>query len=317
MPPAYEGGKPYIFISYAHKDTELVMPAIEALQAQGYPVWYDAGIQVGTEWPEYIAEHLLHCSLVVAFISEASIASPNCRQEIVYALDKRKHMITVRLDDAQMPPGMEMQLNLCQSLFAYKHDTLEGYVTELARAPYIAECLNLTPPTSVEQKTEADSDHGKARTTCSFDTKKASEKKKADTDEEVPAIDLLERISGAIKGFFDTKDTHGEYKSIDVRQNKVMAVLCYLGLLILIPLLLMRSSKYVRFHLNQGLLFLALCVAYNLVTSLLSLLTGGVFFFLLPLGDVLLLGLLILQIVRVVQDQSRELPLIGRIRILD
>ena len=46
---AYEGGEPYIFISYAHKDTDRVMPILKALAAKGFRIWYDAGIEAGTE----------------------------------------------------------------------------------------------------------------------------------------------------------------------------------------------------------------------------------------------------------------------------
>ena len=55
---AYEGREPYIFISYAHKDMAKVLPIIEGLAEKGFRIWYDAGIEAGTEWPEYIAEHL-------------------------------------------------------------------------------------------------------------------------------------------------------------------------------------------------------------------------------------------------------------------
>ena len=148
LPIAYEGDRPYIFISYAHKNSETVIPAVRALGEAGFPVWYDAGIQAGTEWPEYIAEHLLKSSLVIAFISKESIASPNCRQEIAFALDNNKPMLTVRLDEAVMSPGMQMRLNLCQALMAYRHTTQEGYINELVRAPFIASTLQMAPDLS-------------------------------------------------------------------------------------------------------------------------------------------------------------------------
>lgn len=138
LPVAYEGSLPYIFISYAHKDKNQVIPAITELQNAGYPVWYDAGIQAGTEWPEYIAEHLLKCSLVIAFISQNSIASDNCRQEITYALGNKKQLLAVKLDNCKMSPGMEMQLGLSQNLNAYKHKAKNGYINELIKAPIIA-----------------------------------------------------------------------------------------------------------------------------------------------------------------------------------
>ena len=69
MPNAYEGQEPYIFISYAHKDSNTVLPIIQGLQERGFRVWYDAGIEIGTEWPQYIATHLKHCHSCLAFVS--------------------------------------------------------------------------------------------------------------------------------------------------------------------------------------------------------------------------------------------------------
>ncbi|MBO4839226.1 MAG: toll/interleukin-1 receptor domain-containing protein [Lachnospiraceae bacterium] len=46
---SYEGGRPYIFISYAHKDCDKVIPVLEDLNRRGYRVWYDDGIEPGSE----------------------------------------------------------------------------------------------------------------------------------------------------------------------------------------------------------------------------------------------------------------------------
>ena len=65
----YKGTEPYIFISYAHKDSERVLPIIESLAEKGFRVWYDAGIEAGTEWPDYIAENLENAAVVMALLS--------------------------------------------------------------------------------------------------------------------------------------------------------------------------------------------------------------------------------------------------------
>ena len=44
-PKAYEGNEAYIFISYSHKDTELAFQVMNSLQAEGYRLWYDDGIE--------------------------------------------------------------------------------------------------------------------------------------------------------------------------------------------------------------------------------------------------------------------------------
>lgn len=39
--PAYKGSEPYIFLSYAHKNADKVLPEIDRLRKLGYHVWYD------------------------------------------------------------------------------------------------------------------------------------------------------------------------------------------------------------------------------------------------------------------------------------
>ena len=62
----------------------------------------------------------------------------------------------------------------------------------------------------------------------------------------------------AFTEFNNTADTTAEFDSKDITDNKVMAVLAYIGILFLIPLLAAPNSRFARFHANQGLvLFLA------------------------------------------------------------
>ena len=48
----YEGTDPYIFISYAHRDKDRVLPVLRSLSERGYRIWFDEGIDPGTEWAE-------------------------------------------------------------------------------------------------------------------------------------------------------------------------------------------------------------------------------------------------------------------------
>lgn len=117
--PIYEGEKPYVFISYAHANSPAVMQVVEALQQQGFSVWYDDGIEVGSEWPEYIAQHLANAGVMVAFLSNAYMRSDNCRKEMHYALTKRIPIVNIFLEQTQMTPGMEMQVGNLFALMKY------------------------------------------------------------------------------------------------------------------------------------------------------------------------------------------------------
>ena len=116
----YEGREAYIFISYAHADAEAVLPVLSDLQRRGYRLWYDAGLVAGSEWPEYIARHLAGASLVLCFVSNAYMASDNCRRELHYALSKRIPTLNIFLENAILSPGMEMQLGSNFALFKYE-----------------------------------------------------------------------------------------------------------------------------------------------------------------------------------------------------
>ena len=117
MPIAYKGDKPYIFISYAHKDSETVIPIITRLQKDGYRVWYDEGIAPGSNWDVYISDHLDHSSNVLSFVSKSYVKSHNCRDELALTRSKGKPMNLIYIDDVQLSPGLKMRYGRIQALF--------------------------------------------------------------------------------------------------------------------------------------------------------------------------------------------------------
>lgn len=117
----YEGTLPYLFVSYAHANDAAVLEIIRTLQARGFRVWYDEGIEAGSEWPESIASHLERAQLVLAFLSPAYLRSDNCRKEMHYALTKKKPVINVYLEATELSPGMEMQIGNLFALMKYTY----------------------------------------------------------------------------------------------------------------------------------------------------------------------------------------------------
>ena len=122
----YEGTLPYLFVSYAHANDAAVLEIISTLQARGFRVWYDEGIEAGSEWPESIASHLERAQLVLAFLSPAYLRSDNCRKEMHYALTKKKPVINVYLEQTELSPGMEMQIGNLFALMKYTYPS-EAY----------------------------------------------------------------------------------------------------------------------------------------------------------------------------------------------
>lgn len=161
----YEGNENYIFISYSHQDKQAVFPIIERLVRDGYRVWYDEGIDPGSEWPEIIATYLNGCSLCIACISENSLNSHNCRREINFALSKKKPFISVMLEPIEMSLGMEMQLSSTQSVFKYAFQNEDEFFAKLYNAKSLSSCCRVTGASEIkatdakaEQRVQEDSD---------------------------------------------------------------------------------------------------------------------------------------------------------------
>lgn len=149
------GKEPYIFISYAHRDSEIVLATIEKMEAEGFRIWYDSGIEAGTEWPQYIAEQLAGASCVMIFMSPNSAESHNCRNEINLAHELKKELFVVHLEDFEMPLGLRLQLNLSQAIFRPRFKQDSDFIAEVIKAriiqPYRNQPVEVpeTPPQAV------------------------------------------------------------------------------------------------------------------------------------------------------------------------
>ena len=124
----------YVFVSYAHKDTDRVMSIIRAMKSKGIPLWYDEGIEAGTEWPEYIGERVKEAAVFISFMSPFAAASVNCRNEINYALSLGKEMLIVYLEPTTLSAGMQLQLGSIQAMFYYRSRTEEEFISNLVNA---------------------------------------------------------------------------------------------------------------------------------------------------------------------------------------
>ena len=134
----YSGEKKYIFVSYSHKNNAEVHDIIKVMQEQGYRVWYDEGIDPGTEWDENIAEHIVKSDYFIAFISPQYIESTNCKDELNYARDLNKERLLVYLNDVELPSGMSMRLSRIQAIHKYKYENESDFYDKLFSAKGIS-----------------------------------------------------------------------------------------------------------------------------------------------------------------------------------
>lgn len=131
----YSGTEGFIFISYSHRDAEEAMEIISRLMENGFRVWYDEGIDPGSEWDENIADHINRCDTVLALMSANYLKSDNCKDELNFARDLNKDRLLVYLENIQLPPGMAMRLNRLQAIHKYTYGEGGDFYKKLFDAP--------------------------------------------------------------------------------------------------------------------------------------------------------------------------------------
>ena len=118
-------------------------------------------------------------------------------------------------------------------------------------------------------------------------------------------VDLSEKFNE----FNNTADTTSEYDAQDIEKNKVMAVLAYI--LFFIPLLAAKDSKFARFHTNQGLvLFLG-----GIIASVVAVIPV-IGWIVAPIAGLVITVLAVIGIINALNGRAKELPVIGKFKIL-
>ena len=118
-------------------------------------------------------------------------------------------------------------------------------------------------------------------------------------------IDLSEKFND----FNNTADTTSEYDAQDIEKNKVMAVLAYI--LFFIPLLAAKDSKFARFHTNQGLVLFLGGIIASVVAAI-----PVIGWIIAPIAGLVITVLAVIGIINALGGKAKELPIIGKFKIL-
>ena len=105
--PPYHGDEKYIFVSYAHNDSEIVFPFLKELYDKNMKIWYDEGLRAGENWFSFMKDKIFVCSGFLAFLSPGYISSPNAVKEIEYAFEKKKPIIAISTEVIALPLNFE------------------------------------------------------------------------------------------------------------------------------------------------------------------------------------------------------------------
>ncbi len=120
----------------------------------------------------------------------------------------------------------------------------------------------------------------------------------------------------------DTADNTAQFDPKDIEQNKGMGILAYLGILVLIPIFGAKDSPFARFHANQGLVLciaaIVYGVAYSILTTIILAISWRLYILvsLIGLVGIVFLILAVIGIINAINGRAKELPLIGKYRLL-
>lgn len=125
------------------------------------------------------------------------------------------------------------------------------------------------------------------------------------------------------KDVLNTKDSTSSFDKSDIEDNKIMGILAYIFFLFLVPLFAAPNSKFAKFHANQGCVLFILEVLFTVVTTVLGFAIGWI-----PVVGAIVcwavgvvlgvscLALMILGIINAATGKAKELPIIGKIKLI-
>lgn len=134
IPVSYRGEEDYFFISYSHKNNELVFPFIQKMQSDGYRVWFDEGIRIGSTWTKNIADHIDCCMCFIALVSPEYFNSDNCTNELHYANEHTSHpilIVNISSEDFKKPNDFLLQHDRKQAITLSEYSDTETFWNKL------------------------------------------------------------------------------------------------------------------------------------------------------------------------------------------
>ena len=116
-------------------------------------------------------------------------------------------------------------------------------------------------------------------------------------------------FSAKVTNLNNTADITDQFDKDDIEKNKVMGLLAYI--LFFIPLLAAKDSPFARYHANQGLvLFLAA------ILSSVILIIPILGWIIAPILSIVITVLAVIGIINALNGKAKELPIIGKFKIL-
>ncbi len=115
------------------------------------------------------------------------------------------------------------------------------------------------------------------------------------------------------------KQQRSQFERADIQNNKIMAALAYMGLLVLIPVFAAKESKFARYHARQGLILLIAEVIFSVCYCVFSFVVLSIswrLYFIVRIVGMLSYAFLVLAVIGIsnaVSGRVKRLPVIGNL----
>ncbi len=102
----YSKNRKYFFVSYSHKNMNIVYPLLQKIYDKQVNFWYDKGLNAGDIWDENVKTKMTdkNCVGVIVFLSDDFLKSKPCMEEIdfINQLEEQKKnfkIISININD--------------------------------------------------------------------------------------------------------------------------------------------------------------------------------------------------------------------------
>ncbi|MGO9718094.1 MAG: TIR domain-containing protein [Steroidobacteraceae bacterium] len=149
---------PDVFISYASQDTVVAATVVEALERSGIACWIaPRDVTPGAFYADEIVHAIDASKAIVLILSKNAADSQHVLREVERAASKRHPVVSLRIDQAPLPPGLEYFLNTSQWLDASSGDVARSMLKLIAAVRVAVQAPVVTPETAPTPRAPAPS----------------------------------------------------------------------------------------------------------------------------------------------------------------
>lgn len=131
--PPYDGDEPFIYVSYAHKDSHEVYQIIHRLHKERFNIFYDEGLVPNEMYVDCIVNRIENCSLFIVFITENSLKSDFVAKELRFAIEEQIPILPIFLENVELRSRFKLYLSTIQSILRFEYDTEEAFISDCIR----------------------------------------------------------------------------------------------------------------------------------------------------------------------------------------